>query len=78
MAKGHKDKVAVITGGATGIGQAVGECDELIIDRHADFQKDTTKPPVTISAPPARIGSVGSSRKNTKVMICHITKSVAI
>ena len=63
---------------ARGIGQAIGKGDQFFVDAHMVFQKDTINPPAMINIPPARIGSVGSSRKNMKLMICHMTNKVAI
>ena len=63
---------------ARGIGQAMGEGDQLFVDGHVAFQKETIDPPATIRMPPARMGMVGGARKKTKLMICHITNRMAM
>lgn len=42
------------------------------------FQNVMMSPPLTTNEPPAKIGRVGSVRKNRKLMICQTTNSVAI
>ena len=61
-----------VTPSELGVGQAPGKGDQLFVNTHAVFQKDTINPPVTISTPPSITGTVGKPALSGNLLVFEL------